>query len=672
VTKKQDDGKYVPPVKGESERQWTFNIFAVVPVIGIWCYWKHEGLMASKWLPFYRALVRAAQGRLDGLQAQVEGHVAAKGFSSSIVAGIGFALGLVLAWRRFQNLRYKMFLANALQTEPGFSYIKTVLGELPNYLSMRGEWDTCEWLNTVYGECWAALSGMMGQIMVDYVDPVLDYYKPPGVTSMKFQRFTLGTRPMRFTGARAVQFSRTNKDHVAIDLNVVFDSDMESQVAVQIGKAKSIAIVKDIKLQATMRILLSPFHGRIPSFAGMAISFVGDPFIRLDMDSKGMPLPNAVLKWLGNFITDMILNWYVWPERLGPFVMDGYDGPPTNWYELDRRPTSVLLARVQVLDGISPDLLKEGGQYRLAMWAGNAKQKSYTSVDTFRGNTLIFGKHKQGNGERFEMVLKEPEVEVITISLERVTAGFAAGTVDEEEIARCKVAVRDVMHDNPESKEDMEINYEVPLLNDKQVSQGTLRVGMIHNPMSQGLDSDVGTVWLKIFNVVGVPRMDITGWAEPYFVVKLPTAVEGDPKYVEVKRTAKFKCSDDRAPVSVWDEHMAMNIRIRKDKQSPIPDGLAIRLELWDSDRFSKDTLIASWDKPFADLIDKKGFETGQFRFKGRCPAKLNRRDDSKRPWTDEWSKPFPTEYAEPAKGPKDELECTLQLEASFAWLGYY
>ena len=118
MTKKQLDGEYVPPVKGESQKQWTFNIFAIVPVVGIYCYWKHEALMASNWFPIYQVLVLTIKGMLDQVQTKIEEHVATKAFASSIVAGIGFALGVALAWKRFQYMRYKMFLANALQVSP--------------------------------------------------------------------------------------------------------------------------------------------------------------------------------------------------------------------------------------------------------------------------------------------------------------------------------------------------------------------------------------------------------------------------------------------------------------------------------------------------------------------------------------------------------------------------
>lgn len=165
-----------------------------------------------------------------GLRAKVDGFVAEKEVLTSVVAGFAFLIGLFLAYRRMKNKAYKMTLANALQTEPGFSYVKTVLGQLPAYLSMRGETDTVEWLNLLVADLFPSLSGMLAQIMSYAVEPVLEYYKPPGIKSMTFQRFTLGTQPMRFTGAKAGKFTRNAKDHVYVDLDFAFDSDAEIQV----------------------------------------------------------------------------------------------------------------------------------------------------------------------------------------------------------------------------------------------------------------------------------------------------------------------------------------------------------------------------------------------------------------------------------------------------------
>lgn len=441
------------------------------------------------------------------------------------------------------------------------------------------------------------------------------------------------------------------------------------QFVVTIGKVKSIAIVKDLKLHGTVRILLQPFHDQIPTFKAFSISFVGAPYVHMHTGSKGMPLPNFVLRFLSNFITDMVLNWFVWPLRIGPIVM----ATGVNYYDIDRRPTAVVLTRLQQVVQVNRSRIDPNKMYRLAVWAGNAAQKSYTSVDYIRGDRLVFGGNKRGAGERFELVLKEPEIETIKIALEQIEGSFGSKP-DTEEIARYEVKIRDVIQDNPDEKEDFEINYRVPLTTADMGSRGgevvgKLEMGMILNPQKSGLDSDVGSVYVKVVTIAGIPRTDLAGWADPYF--KILIADKHGTK--EVHRSPVRKCRDDRALTWFLEESTAMQIRIRDSKDAPIDPTSRIILELYDDDPF-KDQLIGKFEMTMTDLVEQHaGFVTDKFTFYGECEAKLQEwpPSEDKRKWTDSWYKPYEREYV-PVQGKPNMMQCKLELEAIFSWLGYH
>lgn len=112
------------------------------------------------------------------------------------------------------------------------------------------------------------------------------------------------------------------------------------------------------------------------------MSFVGSPFIRMRVESKGIPLPSFVLNFISQFVTKLVLNMFVWPDRL-MVPMDF----SVKYYELERKPSAVVLSRVIRVKVRSPGqgeeaVIKPNLRYRLAIWSGNAFNKSYTSGES--------------------------------------------------------------------------------------------------------------------------------------------------------------------------------------------------------------------------------------------------------------------------------------------------
>jgi len=360
-------------------------------------------LAAARWcllrVPVLGGLVWTLTAPIAAPVGAVSAYVAARqtgprADAAHLVTLVGLALGFGVSVSRNRNRAHAAAVRAALQCEPGYSYVKTVLGEMPAHVQMRADGDAAGWLTTFVGEIWDSISGLMSEAMGAYVEPVMDAYKPPGVNSMRFQRFTLGTRPPRFSSCRAIQFVRGARDHVALDMDFVFDSDAEIQLAVGVGKLTSVVVVSDVKLQATLRLLFKPLWDEAPCFKAVAVSFVGTPFFRCAVDGRGLPLPDAVLTYIGNTITEMILSWYAWPNRLlVPMTTT------VSYYELEPKPRAVVLVRLMALRGFgakaaapvgrSSNSVEDGGLFGSEHEEGHSGHEH--STPTSKGARKKFG-----------------------------------------------------------------------------------------------------------------------------------------------------------------------------------------------------------------------------------------------------------------------------------------
>lgn len=135
-------------------------------------------------------------------------------------------------------------------------------------------------------------------------------------------------------------------------------------------------------------------------------------------------------------------------------------------------------------------------------------------------------------------------------------------------------------------------------------------------------DSDYGALYVKIICAKGVPKVDVAGWAEPYFLIRLP---DESGVHKEVFRTPAKKCRDDRSSVWYGVEYTGMKIKIRDAVKGPFLPDRDVVVELWDKDRITKDTRIGTWKMPISELCKEEH---------GGAIAKTFRMDGA---WGDGW-----------------------------------
>ena len=455
--------------------------------------------------------------------------------------------------------------------------------------------------------------------------------------------------------------------------------------------------------------------GTIPGFGGLAISFLGEPYLRFSSETKGLPLPGFLLNKITSLIIDIVIRRYIWPNRITvPISALGY-----RKCDLEPRPVAVIKVRLLAVTEGSDVLRKSKKNFRVTLGTRSGPKPRSQKLRFGKNGSLEFGDQtdlltsltkkalqrtrkalkfskledrkipqlaaadavdydaEQKYGQLFVLILKEPEVETVDFKLEmleRRLCGVSATTM-----ARCSVKVSDIITDSPFEEDDVEVNYVAPMDWDEELRTGSrgpglpasVRVGFILNRQDQGLDSAVGALWIKILDVVGVPRMDASGWSDPFFTVVVPDGRGGNRKF----KTHIATCKDDRVVLNFDSEFTTMGIYIRESQDGPflvdkVGAPLAITFQLYDSDAFSADDLIGETKYELQDLcsVTQAGTTGKAFDIVGYCPTKfiipVEQRSSKAKNKSYEFTptyKPFNSKMS----------TCNIKFNAIISWLGY-
>lgn len=178
------------------------------------------------------------------------------------------------------------------------------------------------------------------------LDPWLEYYRPPSVTSFRFTRFELGKRAPYF---RTISVSRVPSvlgetgdfDTFQLDIAMEYMCELNAVVSAKLGFVPVPISIKDLKIVGVIRLIITvdPYWYVVVA----KVSFLGKPDIDVTikplkgLDLMGVP---ALSSWLRNMIVDGIANTMSWPLQ---YVYDARDWVPPDEQTLQRKRLKVTI-----------------------------------------------------------------------------------------------------------------------------------------------------------------------------------------------------------------------------------------------------------------------------------------------------------------------------------------
>eukprot|EP00232_Nephroselmis_pyriformis_P026574 CAMPEP_0182855474 /NCGR_PEP_ID=MMETSP0034_2-20130328/1864_1 /TAXON_ID=156128 /ORGANISM="Nephroselmis pyriformis, Strain CCMP717" /LENGTH=1542 /DNA_ID=CAMNT_0024986443 /DNA_START=104 /DNA_END=4729 /DNA_ORIENTATION=+ len=196
--------------------------------------------------------------------------------------------------------------------------------------------ESMEWINQILEDFWPFIDRMLGTVIADILEPLMNHDLPPGISSLQFDAFTLGSVPFVVESIKVLE---EGEDEVKLHVNFKWEGDPNIIFAIR-GMAiyGNLAPVKvqlvNLEVSGNLQIRLKPVLNELPLFGGVSIMLMEEPDVRYDVVLKATPgMPNMKLesvsglnKLILNIVDDILRDIIVFPYHIFIPIAEGYTG----------------------------------------------------------------------------------------------------------------------------------------------------------------------------------------------------------------------------------------------------------------------------------------------------------------------------------------------------------
>ncbi|KAI5564405.1 hypothetical protein BDE02_14G057900 [Populus trichocarpa] len=269
------------------------------------------------------------------------------GLISGIFLGIIFGIGLMAGWKHMMQYRSTKRVAKAVDIKLLGSLnrddLKKICGDnFPDWISFPA-FEQVKWLNKQLGKLWPFVAEAAALVVKESVEPLLEDYRPPGITSLKFNKFSLGTVPPKIEGIRVQSLKQ---GEVTMDIDLRWCGDPSIILGVEAALVASIPIqLKDLEVYTVIRVI---FHlaEEIPCISALVIALLAEPKPKIEYVLKAVGGSLAALPGVSDMIDDtvnsIVTDMLQWPHR----IVVPLGGIPVDTSELELKPQGKLTVTV--------------------------------------------------------------------------------------------------------------------------------------------------------------------------------------------------------------------------------------------------------------------------------------------------------------------------------------
>ncbi|CAA2996420.1 synaptotagmin-5 isoform X1 [Olea europaea subsp. europaea] len=155
----------------------------------------------------------------------------------------------------------------------------------PHHLMLLCFFFQVKWLNKQLSKLWPFVADAAEAIIKDSVEPLLEEYRPPGITSMKFSKLSLGTVAPKIEGIRVQSLK---KGQITMDIDLRWGGDPSIILAIEAALVASIPIqLKDLKVFTVVRAIFQ-LAEEIPCISAVVVALLAEPKPRIDYTLKAI------------------------------------------------------------------------------------------------------------------------------------------------------------------------------------------------------------------------------------------------------------------------------------------------------------------------------------------------------------------------------------------------
>ncbi|BBG97444.1 Calcium-dependent lipid-binding family protein [Prunus dulcis] len=221
--------------------------------------------------------------------------------------------------------------------------LKKICGDnFPEWISFP-VFEQVKWLNKQLTKLWPYVADAAEMVIKDSVEPLLEEYRPPGITSLKFSKLSLGTVAPKIEGIRVQSLK---KGQITMDIDFRWGGDPNIVLGVEAALVASIPIqLKDLQVFTVVRVIFQ-LAEEIPCVSAVVVALLAEPKPRIDYTLKAVGGSLTALPGISDMIDDtvesIVTDMLQWPHR----IVVPIGGVPVDTSELELKPQGKLTLTV--------------------------------------------------------------------------------------------------------------------------------------------------------------------------------------------------------------------------------------------------------------------------------------------------------------------------------------
>ncbi|KAJ4951069.1 hypothetical protein NE237_027901 [Protea cynaroides] len=388
------------------------------------------------------------------------------GLISGILTGIVVGISLMAGWRRMMRYRSTQRISKAVDIKLLASLsrddLKIFFGDnYPEWISFT-MYEQVEWLNKQLGKLWPFLVEALSVVLKESLEPLLEEYRPPGITSLKFRKFSLGTVAPNIEGVRVHSLK---EGQITMDVDFRWSANPSIILSAEAALVASLPIqLKDLKVFTILRLIFQ-LAEELPCISAVVVALLAEPQPRIDYALKAFGgnltaipgISDMIDETVNAIVTDMLL----WPHR---FVVP-IGGIPVDTRELELKPQGKLLVTVVKADGLkNTEMIGKSDPYVVLYVRPLFKVK--TRVINNNLNPVW--------NETFELIVEDKETQSLILEV------FDADVGQDKRLGITKLPLSELEPETPKEM-DLRLLPSLDMLNIKdKKDKGTLTIKVLY------------------------------------------------------------------------------------------------------------------------------------------------------------------------------------------------
>ncbi|XP_069146433.1 calcium-dependent lipid-binding protein-like isoform X2 [Solanum lycopersicum] len=359
------------------------------------------------------------------------------GLISGIMLGMMFGIGIMAGWQHMMRYRSRKRVAKAVDVKLMASLnrddLKKICGDkFPEWISFP-VFEQVKWLNKQLSKLWPFVADAGEAIIKDSVEPILEDYRPPGISSMKFSKLSLGTVAPKIEGIRV---QNLKKGQIIMDIDLRWGGDPNIVIEVD-------AVVASIPIQPKPRIdyTLKAVGGSLTALPGLS---------------------DMIEDTVNSIVTDML----EWPHR----IVVPIGGVPVDTSDLELKPQGKLTVTVMRATNLkNQEMIGKSDPYVVVYIRPLFKFKTKTIDNNL--NPVW--------DETFELIAEDKETQSLLLEV------FDEDIGEDDRMGVTKLSLNELESDTPKEIELRLLpKYDMLKIKDKK-DRGTITIKILYHEFNK-------------------------------------------------------------------------------------------------------------------------------------------------------------------------------------------